>query len=113
VFVGVITALLAVLHPLESLAELVNIGTLAAFIIVSLGIIILRHSSPDTPRPFRCPFVPIIPLLAIGFCGYLVLALPTITHLRFVVWPVIGLFIYFSYSRSRSLLARNQKVQTP
>ncbi len=113
VFVGAVTALLAGLLSLETLAELVNIGTLAAFIIVSFGIIILRRTSPDIPRPFRCPFVPVIPLLAIGICGYLVLALPTITHLRFVIWLVIGLFIYFSYSRSRSLLARDQQVRAP
>jgi APA family basic amino acid/polyamine antiporter len=106
VLVGVITALLAGLLPLESLAELVNIGTLAAFIIVAIGIIMLRHTSPDTVRPFRCPFVPVIPALAVGFCCYLILALPTITHLRFVIWLAIGLLIYFFYSRHRARLGQ-------
>jgi APA family basic amino acid/polyamine antiporter len=105
VLVGVVTALLAGFLPLESLAELVNIGTLAAFIIVAIGIIVLRRTSPDTIRPFRCPFVPLIPLLAVGFCSYLILALPTITHLRFVVWLFIGLLIYFLYGSRRAGLA--------
>jgi APA family basic amino acid/polyamine antiporter len=95
--VGAVTALLASLLPLESMAELVNIGTLAAFVIVSVGIIVLRRTRPELPRPFRCPLVPLVPALAIGFCLALILALPTITHLRFVVWLVIGLVIYAFY----------------
>lgn len=106
ILVGVVTAILAGLLPLESMAELVNIGTLAAFIIVSIGIIVLRKTNPEIARPFRCPFVPVIPVLAIGFCGYLIIALPTITHIRFVVWLVIGLMIYFFFGRYRSKLAR-------
>ncbi len=99
---GVVTAVLASLLSLESIAELVNIGTLAAFIIVSAGVIALRRSHPEIPRPFRCPLVPLVPLLAIGFCGYLAWVLPAITHLRFVVWLLIGLVIYFLYGRYRS-----------
>jgi len=102
ILVGLVTALLAGLLPLESMAELVNIGTLAAFIIVSAGIIALRKTTPDAKRPFRCPLVPLIPALAIIFCAYLILALPTITHLRFVVWLVIGLVIYFIYGARRT-----------
>jgi APA family basic amino acid/polyamine antiporter len=105
VLVGVVTALLAGFLPLESLAELVNIGTLAAFTIVAVGIIVLRRTSPETVRPFRCPLVPLIPFLAIGFCIYLILALPTITHLRFVIWLAVGLLIYFLYGRKRAGLA--------
>ncbi|MCG7855009.1 MAG: hypothetical protein MIO88_04065, partial [Methanoregulaceae archaeon] len=86
---------------LESMAELVNIGTLAAFIIVAIGIIVLRHRSPEAERPFRCPLVPLIPVLAVAFCAYLILALPTIAHLRLVIWLVIGLLIYFSYGARR------------
>ena len=101
ILVGSITAILAGLLPLESMAELVNIGTLAAFIIVAAGIIVLRRTNPDAERPFRCPLVPLIPMMAVIFCAYLILALPTITHLRFVVWLVIGLLIYFSYGARR------------
>ncbi len=103
--VGLITAVISSLLPLESVAELVNIGTLAAFIIVSAGVIVLRHTNPDTPRPFRVPLVPLIPLLTIVFCGYLILALPTVTHLRFVIWLLIGLVVYFAYAHRRSVLA--------
>jgi len=95
--VGAVTALLASLLPLESMAELVNIGTLAAFVMVSASVIILRRKRPDLERPFRCPLVPLVPLLAIAFCLYLIVALPTVTHLRFVIWLVIGLAIYFTY----------------
>jgi APA family basic amino acid/polyamine antiporter len=95
--VGAVTAVMASLLPLESMAELVNIGTLAAFVIVSLGIIVLRRTRPEIPRPFRCPLVPLVPALAIGFCLALIFALPTITHLRFVIWLAIGLVIYSFY----------------
>ncbi len=98
---GVVTAVLASTLPLETVAELVNIGTLAAFIIVSIGVIVLRRTDPDLPRPFRVPLVPLVPALAILSCGYLILSLPTITHLRFVIWLVIGLAIYFLYTRRR------------
>ncbi len=100
--VGLVTAAISSLLPLGSVAELVNIGTLAAFIIVSAGVIVLRHTRPETPRPFRVPFVPVIPLLTIFSCGYLIVALPTVTHLRFVIWLLIGLLVYFAYGSRRS-----------
>jgi len=102
ILVGVVTAILASLLPLTTIAELVNIGTLAAFIIVSFGVIVLRRTQPDTPRPFRCPLVPLVPALCIISCAYLIVALPTLTHLRFVIWLAIGLLIYFIYSRHHS-----------
>ena len=95
--VGCATAALASLLPLASVAELVNIGTLAAFIIVSAGVLVLRRSRPDIERPFRTPLVPWVPGLCILICLGLILALPTVTHLRFVVWLVIGLAIYLLY----------------
>ncbi|HXW98237.1 MAG TPA: amino acid permease, partial [Methanomicrobiales archaeon] len=95
--VGTTTAILASLLPLTSIAELVNIGTLAAFIIVSSGVLVLRRTRPDLERPFRTPLVPWVPALCIVACLGLILALPTITHLRFVIWLVIGLVIYLSY----------------
>ena len=97
--IGGVTALIAGFLPLQSVAELVNIGTLAAFIIVSAGVIVLRRSQPGIARPFRCPFVPLVPLLCIGSCSILILSLPTLTHLRFVIWLVIGLVIYLIYGR--------------
>jgi len=100
--VGTVTALLAGLLPLTTIAELVNIGTLAAFIIVSLGVIVLRYTQPLLPRPFRCPLVPWIPVLCIISCGILIVALPLVTHLRFVLWLAAGLMIYILYSRHHS-----------
>jgi APA family basic amino acid/polyamine antiporter len=95
--VGCATAALASLLPLTSVAELVNIGTLAAFIIVSAGVLALRRRRPELERPFRTPLVPWVPALCILACLGLILALPTITHLRFVIWLVLGLAIYFLY----------------
>lgn len=100
--VGLVTAAIGSLLPLGAVAELVNIGTLAAFIIVSVGVIVIRHTRPDARRPFRVPFVPAVPLLAIFSCAYLIVALPTVTHLRFVVWLLIGLVIYFAYGSRRT-----------
>jgi APA family basic amino acid/polyamine antiporter len=105
---GIVTAVLASTLPLETVAELVNIGTLAAFIIVAIGVIILRQTDPERPRPFRVPLVPLVPLLAIISCGYLILVLPTVTHLRFVIWLAIGLVIYFLYARHRSEVGRGR-----
>jgi basic amino acid/polyamine antiporter, APA family len=83
--------------------DLTNIGTLFAFIIVSAGVIILRRTQPDRPRSFRVPWVPVLPLISIGFCLVLMLSLPLETWIRFVVWLAIGLAIYFSYGHKRAL----------
>ncbi|UOF89979.1 amino acid permease [Fodinisporobacter ferrooxydans] len=93
------------LVPLDKLADLTNIGTLFAFIAVSVGIIVLRKKQPNLHRAFKVPFVPWIPLLAIVFCGYLMLQLSSITWTGFVVWFVIGLVVYFTYGRRHSKLA--------
>jgi APA family basic amino acid/polyamine antiporter len=95
--VGCTTATLAALTPLTTIAELVNIGTLAAFIIVAAGVLTLRRTRPEQERPFRTPFVPWVPAFCILACFGLILALPTVTHLRFVIWLVLGLAIYFVY----------------
>jgi APA family basic amino acid/polyamine antiporter len=95
--VGCATAALASLLPLTAIAELVNIGTLAAFIIVAAGVLAMRRTRPDLERPFRTPLVPWVPVLCIIACFGLILALPTVTHLRFVIWLALGLVIYFSY----------------
>jgi APA family basic amino acid/polyamine antiporter len=87
-------------------ADLSNIGTLFAFVLVSLGVIFLRRKQPDRPRAFRVPLVPWFPLISVILCGGLMMGLTLITWLRFVVWLVIGLLIYVFYSRKHSEFAR-------
>jgi APA family basic amino acid/polyamine antiporter len=103
---GVIMAAIAGLTPIHDVAELVNIGTLFAFVVVCAGVIVLRVTNPDMPRPFRAPFSPLVPLLGIAFCGYLMVSLPLVTWLRFFIWMAVGMVIFFAYSRRRSLLAQ-------
>lgn len=102
--VGIIFGLIAAVVPLGVLAELVNIGTLAAFSLVSVAVIILRKNRPDLHRAFRCPGVPFIPALAIVFCLTLMSFLSWHTWVAFIIWLAIGLAVYFGYARSRSLL---------
>jgi len=101
----VFVAFFAGLIPLDKLAELGNIGTLFAFVTVSIGIIVARKTQPNLKRAFKVPFVPYIPLLAVLFCGYLMFQLPLFTWAGFVIWLAIGLVVYFLYGRKHSLLA--------
>lgn len=103
---GSLMAAIAGLTPIAEVAQLVNIGTLAAFVVVCAGVIFMRRSHPDMPRPFRIPFSPLTPLLGIGFCLYLMLNLSVVTWLRFAIWMGLGLTVYFRYSRSHSSLTR-------
>ncbi|MDD1694584.1 MAG: amino acid permease [Methanoregula sp.] len=96
-FIGIITACVAGLFPLATVAELVNMGTLVAFSIVALGVLVLRHQQPELKRPFRCPLVPYVPVLCIGTCGFLILNLKPLAHIMFVAWLCIGLVVYFLY----------------
>jgi len=82
--------------------DLTNIGTLFAFIVVSVGVIILRRTQPDRPRSFRVPFVPVVPAISIVSCLVLMLSLPLETWIRFVAWLVIGLVIFFLYGHKRA-----------
>jgi len=91
-------------------ADLSNIGTLFAFVLVSLGVIILRRKQPERPRAFRVPFVPWFPLLSVLFCGGLMTGLTVITWIRFLVWLILGLMIYFAYSRHRSDLSTTPRA---
>ena len=102
---GVAVAAISSFVSLSELAELVNIGTLFAFILVAVGVLVLRHKRPDLERPFRCPGVPVVPILAVLTSFYLTLNLPAVTWIRFVVWLVIGFAIYFLYGARRSRLA--------
>ena len=106
VLCGIIMATAAGFIPLGELAELVNIGTLAAFVLVCLGVLVLRITKPEMKRPFRSPFSPIFPVLGMLSCSALMAFLPAITWLRFVIWLVIGLMVYFSFSVHHSKLAK-------
>src|SRR6202043_1044491 len=92
------------IFAISDAADLSNIGTLFAFVLVSLGVIILRRTQPDRKRVFKVPFVPWFPLASIVLCGGLMTGLTVITWLRFVIWLAIGLAIYFLYSRRQSML---------
>ena len=105
IITGVVVALLAGFVPLSTLAELVNIGTLFAFVLVSIGVIVLRRTRPDLPRSFRVPLVPVLPIASALACLYLMLNLPGETWLRFAVWMAAGVLIYVVYSRHHSRLA--------
>jgi APA family basic amino acid/polyamine antiporter len=102
VLTGIAVGVTAALLPIEEIAELTNIGTLFAFVLVCLGVWILRHQEPSMHRPFRTPLVPLVPILGVFFCTYLMTSLPLVTWIRFVVWLGIGLVIYFTYSRLNS-----------
>ena len=102
IVVGTIVAFLPALLPIDRLSKLVNMGTLLAFAIVSAGVWILRRRSPDLPRPFRTPLVPLVPILGIGSAFYLMFNLPLLTWEVVGIWLVIGLIIYFTYSVKHS-----------
>ncbi|MBA5850778.1 amino acid permease [Clostridium sp. cel8] len=102
--VGIVTGTVAGLLPINIVAELTNIGTLSAFIIVSAAVLVLRKKDPNRKRAFKCPWVPVIPILSIVFCGILIIKLPVVTLIRFVVWLALGLIIYFFYGYKHSLV---------
>ncbi|MDQ0140914.1 amino acid permease [Cupriavidus necator] len=102
--VGLVFAAIAALVPLSVLAELINIGTLAAFTLISVAVLVLRKTRPELPRAFRCPGVPVVPLLSIGFCLFLMAHLQALTWAAFLVWLAVGLVIYFAYARRHAVL---------
>jgi APA family basic amino acid/polyamine antiporter len=102
---GFVVGIPAGILDIDTLAELSNIGTLFAFVLVSLGVIVLRKQQPDRPRSFRVPFVPLFPIISMVCCGVLMMGLPLITWIRFFLWLIIGLVIYFLFSRKHSALA--------
>ena len=104
---GVLIAILAAFVPLSEIVKLVNIGTLFAFILVNIGVIILRRTRPDMERPFRVPFSPVFPLIGIALCLWLMKDLPLATWIRFGVWLAIGMAIYGLYGYKHSRL-RNE-----
>ncbi|PGM51137.1 MULTISPECIES: amino acid permease [Bacillaceae] len=110
---GGLVAAFAGLIPLNKLAELTNIGTLFAFSAVSLGILVLRKTHPNLKRGFKTPWVPVVPVLAILFCGYLMFQLSAFTWKGFVVWLVIGLVIYATYGYKNSKLNQSDSIEAP
>jgi APA family basic amino acid/polyamine antiporter len=102
IVVGFFVAILATLIPLNVLDEMTSVGTLLAFVLVSAGVLVMRKTHPDVTRPFKTPWVPVVPILSIIFSGTLIVSLSYWTQLRLLVWLVIGLVIYFTYGRKHS-----------
>ena len=103
--VGVLVAVLAALVPLGQLAEATSIGTLVAFGLVNIGVVVLRRKRPELPRTFRTPLMPLVPILGLGLCLLLAFGLAPVTWLAFGIWSAVGLVVYFGYGRRRSALA--------
>ena len=109
--IGFLVAVVASLTPIGKLEEMVNIGTLAAFTLVSISVPILRRKRPDLHRTFKVPLNPVLPILSALICVYLMLNLSVETWIRFLVWMALGFIIYFAYSRNHSLLATGEKFE--
>lgn len=101
---GILIAILAAVAPLSQIVKLVNIGTLFAFVLVNIGVIVLRRTRPEMERPFKVPLVPFVPLLGLAFTFYLMSQLPLTTWIRFIIWLVLGLIIYALYGYRHSRL---------
>ena len=110
ILTGAVCALIAGFFPIGLLGELVSIGTLLAFVIVAAGVIVLRRVSPEIQRPFRTPLVPLVPILAILICGYMMYSLPADTWIRLLVWLALGLAIYFLYGKSHSRIGVREEA---
>ncbi len=108
---GVVISLIAGLLPIGRVAELVNLGTLGAFFLVCVSVIVLRKTKPDMRRPFKVPLVPWIPILGMGFCGWLMVSLPMVTWIAFTIWMSLGMVIYFAYSRSHAVTGKDVIVE--
>jgi APA family basic amino acid/polyamine antiporter len=102
---GLFVGIPAGIWDIDTLAELSNIGTLFAFVLVSAGVITLRRTQPERPRSFKVPLVPLLPMISIACCIVLMAGLPLLTWIRFFAWLIIGLFIYFLFGKQRSHLA--------
>src|SRR5205823_8222841 len=106
ILIGVFVASMTAFLPIDALLHLTNIGTLFAFVIVCAAVLIMRRINPEAARPFRCPFVPVVPVLGIGACLLLMMSLPAANWLRLFGWLALGLVLYFSYGRYHTLLGK-------
>ena len=106
--VGLLAAIVGSVTPISVIGEMVNIGTLLAFVIVCIAVMILRKKNPDQARPFRTPWVPVVPILGILFNGYMMYKLGWVNWARLFIWLAIGLVIYFTYSRYHSRVSNSQ-----
>jgi APA family basic amino acid/polyamine antiporter len=113
IYTGIAVAAAAGFLPLQLLGQLVNIGTLLAFVLVCIGVLVLRRTRPDLDRPFRTPWVPFVPIMGILCCAGLMATLPGDTWIRLIVWLVIGFVIYFGYGRRHSTLQQELAAGTP
>jgi APA family basic amino acid/polyamine antiporter len=102
ILVGLLAAIVGSVTPIEKIGQMVNIGTLLAFVIVSISVMVLRYTNPDQPRPFRTPWVPLVPILGVIANGYMMIKLGKWNWIRLVVWLAIGLVVYFTYSVKHS-----------
>ena len=109
ILVGLLAAIVGSTVPIDDIGKMVNIGTLLAFVIVCIAIMVLRKKSPNQPRPFRTPWVPVVPILGILFNGFMMYELGWVNWARLIIWLVIGLVVYFTYGRHHS---RVQAMQT-
>jgi APA family basic amino acid/polyamine antiporter len=110
ILVGFLAAIVGSLVPIDDIGKMVNIGTLLAFVIVCIAVMVLRRTNPSQARPFRTPWVPLVPLLGVVFNGYMMYKLGWINWARLIIWLVIGLVIYFCYSRQHSLVQKGDRT---
>src|SRR6202050_1090986 len=109
ILVGLLAAIVGSTVPIDDIGKMVNIGTLLAFIIVCISVMVLRRTNPDQHRPFRTPWVPAVPILGILFNGYMMYQLGWVNWARLIIWLVIGLVVYFGYSRHHSRVQKNDR----
>jgi APA family basic amino acid/polyamine antiporter len=109
ILVGFLAAIVGSVTPIDQIGKMVNIGTLFAFVLVCISILVLRKTDPSQPRPFRTPWVPVVPVLGIILNGYMMYKLGWVNWARLFIWLIIGLVIYFSYSRYHSRVQQNDR----
>src|SRR5450755_4027146 len=113
ILVGLLAAIVGSLTPIDDIGKMVNIGTLLAFVIVCIAVMVLRHTNPGQPRPFRTPWVPLVPALGILFNGYMMYKLGWINWARLIIWLIIGLIVYFTYGQKHSKVQGMLPAKTP
>ena len=113
ILVGLVAAIVGSLTPIDDIGRMVNIGTLLAFIIVSIAVLVLRRTHPDLHRPFRTPWVPLVPILGVISNGYMMYKLGWVNWARLIIWLVIGLVVYFTYGQKHSRVQAMNAAKSP